>query len=307
MSVNFGLGYYYPSNVSVQTNSATYISNFQATLNGSLSNVNSAVANYVYFQWGTTTNYGSQSPQQAIGYARFFMQSIADLNSGTTYHFRAVAQGPYGIVYGQDMSFTTSGPSSGSSGNTSLSVTKKVINLSAGNLSWSNSVNASPSDVLEFAVTLQAGSQDVHNVIVRDVLPASLVYKGSLTLNNSNSSGDVTTGVNVGTVSANQSIVVTYQAQVASGGNFSFGTTTINNSLTVTSTEAGSQTGSATVVVNKSLVYGASAVSTGLTNYFLTDSFLLPLLIIIAGLWFWCSGRAEMLADKIKVRIHPVK
>jgi len=53
-------------------------------------------------------------------------------------------------------------------------------------------------------------------------------------------------------------------------------------------------------------VAGASTVSTGLTNNFLTDSFLLPLLLIAAGLWFYFSGEADMLADKLKSKMKRI-
>ena len=154
---------------------------------------------------------------------------------------------------------------------------------------------------MSFAVTLQANGQDVHNIMVRDVLPANLIYRGNLTVNtNSNYGGDITSGVNIGTVYAGQSVVVAYQTQVASTANFSYGATTLSNNATVTSSESGTQTAAATVMVNKSLVYGATTVSTGLTNNFLTDSFLLPLLLIILGLWFCFSGSALKFADKLK-------
>ena len=295
----------------VQTNYATYVSNFQATLNGTLSNYNynSSATNYIYFQWGTTTSYGSQTPQQLMGYSGTFMQNIENLNSGTTYHFRAVAQGNYGTVYGQDLTFTTSGSGNGNYyGNGSLTITKQVINLTSRNLNWSSSVNASPSDILSFAITLQANGQDLHNVTVRDILPATLIYRGNLSVNaNSSYGGDITSGVNIGTVYAGQAIVVAYQAQVAPAGNFSYGATTIANNATVTSTESGMQTSSATVIVNKTLVYGATTVSTGLTNNFLTDSFLLPLLIIVTGLWFYFSGEVYVFADWLKGKIQPIK
>lgn len=186
-----------------------------------------------------------------------------------------------------------------------LLVGKKVINLTSGNLSWQTSVNAKPLDVLSFAITLQAtGNQDIHNVYVRDVLPANLVYKGNLTVNtNSNYAGDITSGVNIGTVYVNQPVVVSYQAQSAGFQNFTFGTTTLSSNATITSTEAGAQTASATVMVNNSLVYGATTVSTGLTNNFLTDSFFLPMLLIVLGSWFYFSGRAYMFADWLKQKI----
>jgi hypothetical protein len=301
----------YNNSAFVQTNYATYISNFQATLNGTLFNNNfytTSSTNYTYFQWGTTTSYGNQTPQQILSYTGTFMQNIGNLNSGTTYHFRAVAQGNYGVVYGQDMTFTTTG---GFNSGSILSITKQAININSGNLNWSSLINANPSDTLSFAITLQADGQDVHNVMVRDVLPANLIYKGNLLVNtNSNYGGSITSGVNIGTVYAGQAVIVSYQVQVAPASNFSYGSSTLANNATITSNEAGTQTASATVIVNNSQVYGATtgptSVSTGLTNNFLTDSFLLPLSIIILGLWLLFSGNANKFANWLRVAIDRV-
>jgi hypothetical protein len=294
----------------VQTNYATYVSSSGATLNGSLQSFSYAT-NYVYFQWGTTTNYGSQTIQQTLGSNGTFMQVVGNLNSGTTYHFRAVAQSNYGTLYGQDMTFSTLGSNYYGSNNGYFSVNKQVMDINSGNLSWASSVNAKPSDILSFAITLQAGSQDVHNVVVHDILPANLIYKGNLIVNtNSNYGGDISSGVNIGTIYANQATVISYKVQVAPSGNFSYGATTLTNNAIITSNESGTQTGSATVIVNKSLVYGAStsdtasSVSTGLTNNFLTDSFFLPLLLLATGLWFYFSGEIYVFADKLKSKIR---
>jgi hypothetical protein len=116
---------------------------------------------------------------------------------------------------------------------------------------------------------------------------------------NSNYSGDITSGINIGTIPSGQTMIISYQAQVAPAENFSLGATTLNNNAIITSSEGGTQTSSASVFVNKSLVYGASTVSTGLTNNFLTDSFFLPLLIIALGLWLYFSGNIYYFADWI--------
>ena len=289
---------------SVQTNPATNIFNYQATLNGYLAipYISGNASNYVYFEWGTDLNYNNKSGRQYLS-SGSFSQVISGLYSNTTYHFRAVAQNNYGTIYGQDMIFYNSGggyyPGYGS-----LSVNKKVINLTSGNLIWSSSVTARPGDILSFAITLQPGTQDTHNVVTRDILPANLVYRGNVTINtNSNYSGNIISGINIGTVYANQPVVVAYQAQVAQATSINYGTTTLINSVTITSQETGTQTASVTVLVNNSLVYGAATVSTGLTNNFLTDSFLLPLLIIILGLWLYFSGNAIKFADWLNLKI----
>ena len=285
----------------VQTSSATNISNYQATLNGYLSNVGLYTSNYVYFQWGTTTNYGYQTNQQYLSYAGSFSQNIANLSANTTYHFRAVAQGNYGTVYGQDITFYTSG--SGYYGSGVLIVNKQIINFTSGNLNWATSQNASPSDTLGFAITLQTGHQDARNVNVRDILPNYLIYKDSQTITGySNYSGDITSGINFNTIPAGQIVIIGYQAQVAPAGNFSYGTSILNNNVTVTSNETGTTTDSATIYVNRSGTAGATYIPTGLTNNFFTDSFFLPLFLIILGMWFYFSGKAYKLADWLRGR-----
>lgn len=283
---------------SVQTNSATNISNYQATLQGNLAIPYISNNNYVWFQWGTTSSYGNETIHQSQN-SGTFSQNIANLSANTTYHFRAAAQNNNTIIYGQDMTFYTS---SSGSGNSMFLVSKKVVNLTSGNLNWSTSVNANPSDVLSFAITLQAtGNQDIHNVVVRDILPANLLYKGNMTVNaNLNYGGDPVTGINVGTITAGGIVVVAYQAQVAGYSVLPYGSSVLTNTATITSNETGSQTVSSSVLVNNSLVYAATIISTGMTNRFLTESFFLPMLLIVLGSWFYFSGRAYRFADWLK-------
>ena len=284
---------YNNGNFSVQTNYPTYVQNNSAILNGTLYG---STSSNVWFQWGTDTNYGSTSFQQSLSSGQF-MQQIANLNNNTTYHFRAVAQANNGqTIYGQDMSFNTNGSTiyNGNNNTGTLSVTKQVMNLSSGNLNWSTSASASPGDVLNFAVILHAtGGQDIHNVFIRDIMPANLIYKGSVTLNNAASSLDVTSGVNIGTIPAGGTQIVSYQAQVAP----STGISTLTNNATVTSTEAGTQTTSASVTVNNIAPSGPTYIPTGLTNNPVTDSFFWPILLIIMGSWFYFSGNIYKFSD----------
>ncbi len=288
-----------------QTNSATNVQNNQATLNGYEAG-GATYNNYVWFQYGTDTNYGNNTNQQTLNYSGSFTQNIANLSYNTTYHFRAVAESSGQTVYGQDMTFNSNGSNNNYYGNGSLSITKQVINLSSGNLAWQSSVNAKPGDVLSFAITLQAtGGQEIDNVFVRDNLPADLIYKGNMTVNASqNYSGNPASGINIGTIPAGGIEVIAYQAQVAPAANFIYGTTTLSNNATITSTEAGTQTASASVFVNNSLVYGAAtSVSTGLTNNPITDSFFLPMILIIFGSWFYFSGNVYKFSDWLGSRL----
>jgi hypothetical protein len=173
-------------------------------------------------------------------------------------------------------------------------------------------------------VTLQASGTEADNVIVRDTLPADLIYNNQLVVactggngnynnnnncnnNNYNSSGNIVSGVNLNTIEAGQTITITYQTQVAGSTSFAYGTTTLNNLVNATSSNTGYiPTASASVIVTRAGVLGASTVSTGLTNNFWTDSFFLPLLLTLIGIWMWRSGMffsiEKWLDNKSKVR-----
>jgi uncharacterized repeat protein (TIGR01451 family) len=179
-----------------------------------------------------------------------------------------------------------------------LLVTKTVKNLTS-NTVFSASTNANPGDTLMFMITLRADGQNVQNVFVRDTLPAGLIYQNQLIVARSNNynnnynnySGDIISGINLNTISASQTVTITYQAQVAGAQNFNFGTTTLTNNVYVTSSQSGyNPSSNASVFVTKTGVLGASTISTGLTNNFWVDSFLLPLLIALIGAWMWKSG-----------------
>jgi uncharacterized repeat protein (TIGR01451 family) len=248
---------------------------------------------YAWFQWGTSTSYGNETTHQNIGPNGSFSQIINTYGSNT-YHYRAVSQSSNGqMVYGQDMTFY---PGS-SYNNNSLTVNKTVRNMTTGNSNFSNTTYASPSDTLMFMITIQAaGNQDVQSVYVRDYLSNNLIYKNQLVVSGSNNwynnySGDITSGINLGTISSGQTITITYQAQVADAYNFSYGTTTLTSNTSVTSSNSGYiPTNNATVYVTRAGVLGASSISTGLTNNFWVDSFFLPLIIALLGLWMWRSG-----------------
>ncbi len=172
-----------------------------------------------------------------------------------------------------------------------VTVSKTVRNLSSGNLNWSSSISASPSDVLMFMITITtAGNQNISNITVRDVFPANLIYKNQLAVSGANYTGDINSIISLGTISANQTVTITYQAQVASAQHFNYGTTTLNNNVSVNSSNSGSNPlSNVSIVVVRTTTQGATSISTGLTNNFLADSFFLPTLIALIGLWIFKS------------------
>jgi len=91
----------------VITNAATNVTTSSGTLNGSLDP--HGLATTVFFQYGTTTSYGSATPiqNQTGNTYRNITANISGLAPHTTYHFRMVATNAGGTRMGGDSTFTT--------------------------------------------------------------------------------------------------------------------------------------------------------------------------------------------------------
>ena len=95
----------------LSTDSATSVTTNSAILNGTV-NPNGSSTTY-YFQYGTTTSYGSTTTSTSAGTGTSDVSvnaSLTGLTSEATYYFRIVATNSAGTTYGDDQTFTTSAP-----------------------------------------------------------------------------------------------------------------------------------------------------------------------------------------------------
>ena len=234
--------------------------NTSATLTWSSSNADSCVASGGWS--GTKSLSGSQS--------------TGNLTSSKTYTI--TCEGPRGSVsdsvrvsVGSDVAYE-------------FSVNKTIRNLSRGT-AYSDTVYAEPGEVLVVGMVVQAGSDLVSDVVVKDTLPGGLIYQGDLRVDNVLTSGNILTGLNLGTLAAGQKKTITFRADVASAGNFAFGQTELVNTASASSGNV-SRSDEAKVLVTRAAVAGiATKVPTGLTNNFFLDSFFLPLLLTLLIVW----------------------
>ena len=93
------------------TNPASSVGDSGARLNGTVT-PNGASTTW-YFEYGTTTSYGSKTSSTSAGSgtgATSVNATVSNLAAGTTYHFRVVATNGSGTATGSDQSFRTSGP-----------------------------------------------------------------------------------------------------------------------------------------------------------------------------------------------------
>jgi hypothetical protein len=170
---------------------------------------------------------------------------------------------------------------------TSLQVNKLVQNVSQGS-AYLDVVSANPGERVSFLIQVTVGSTGLQSIIVKDTLPSKIIYLGNLKIDNVSYSGDITSGLNIGDLSSNQTKTLTFDASIVDSTQFGIGTTTlINTVLVYNSLFAASDT--AKVLVYKATGAGPTNVPTGLSNNFFLDSFFLPLAIAFLIIWIFKS------------------
>jgi phosphodiesterase/alkaline phosphatase D-like protein len=116
----------------VTTNTATTVSATSATLNGAVNANGGSIT--VKFQYGTTTNYGSEvvaTPSPVNGTSLVSVSAVLNtLSPGAIYHYRIVAFNSDTTIYGANQTFITIGalPNANTAGATKIDSTFAVLN-----------------------------------------------------------------------------------------------------------------------------------------------------------------------------------
>jgi hypothetical protein len=169
-------------------------------------------------------------------------------------------------------------------GAVSPTVQKKVRNVSDGQTQYFDSIYADPSEVLEFQITIYAGS-GAQNLIIKDFLPAKIFLRpNSLKIDGVLTSGDITAGVSLGNLAPNQTKTITFLADIASADQFPFGQTNLPNTATIY-WNGNSISDSATIIVRKTGVLGAATQAP--TGFITNFSKYLPFPLIFSGVLIW--------------------
>ena len=145
---------------SVTTGAATSPTSSSIVLNGTIVSVGSYTAStYVYFQYGTTSSYGTDTAHQVETAAVGFNQIVNGLTSNTLYHVRAVLCYDTAYhVYGADVTFTTSslGPVLVSTG-TSINVTTSEATIQGTLVSMGDYSGTTVYAYFEYGTTISYG------------------------------------------------------------------------------------------------------------------------------------------------------
>lgn len=111
-----------------ETGSARNIGSTSATLEGQVS-PNGTPTSY-YFQYGTTTAYGSQTPTAGPlkgNASKSVSADVSGLRPSTGYHYRLVATSADGTSLGKDAAFTTAAPGSAPGGTVTISSNRSKV------------------------------------------------------------------------------------------------------------------------------------------------------------------------------------
>jgi hypothetical protein len=168
---------------SAVTGSATDVTSTSATLSGTVSPNGSEPA-VAYFEYGTTTAYGSVTTTVSVDAADTQVtRAISGLTPGTEYHFRIVASNSVGVTFGEDGSFVT--PANPAS---VVTLPATGVNSTSATLNGTVDPNGSPTTVFfqwgtsaaygntTAAVTLPAGDSAVPVSAVLSSLAPNTTY-----------------------------------------------------------------------------------------------------------------------------------
>lgn len=106
------------------TGNATGITQSAATVHGTATPAGEQTT--AWFQYGTTTAYGSTTPTEAIGSSEtptVVSADLASLSPGTTYHYQEVIETPTHLLYGADEAFSTQAGGGSPPGSTTVTPT----------------------------------------------------------------------------------------------------------------------------------------------------------------------------------------
>src|SRR5579864_7475952 len=117
------------SAVEAVTSAATNVTLTSATLNGSVNPFGHATT--WYFEYGTSTSYGTKTPLQSAGSgttSSSVSANVIGLKAGRTYHYRLVAMNTAGTAHGSDITFlTATAPTALTASATSIGATSATV------------------------------------------------------------------------------------------------------------------------------------------------------------------------------------
>jgi len=147
-------------------------------------------------------------------------------------------------------------------------VDKKVRNKTDGETTWRSSTNASPSDMLTYQITITAPNDSrLSNITIQDSMPDNIKWYGNEKINGKDLGHDMSKPLDLDDLNSGDSIEVTFDILLQEKAEFVYGATELVNRISVDGNNE-TENDSATIVVVKTAVAGATIVPTGALDNF---------------------------------------
>lgn len=258
----------------------------------------------VWFEWGKTSGYGQETPHISKYGKGEFSYTISNLENCQTYHYRAVVKHKNfdNKNYGEDKSFTTPCPAPKVLALVSPTITKRVRNISDGEIAPSKRIFADPNEILEFQIILNSGSGG-KNFRLKDNPPKGIsILKETLKIDGSSVAGDLENGISFGDLGENQTKTITFQAKVLGEEYFNFGSNSLTNTATLYFDNDQYSDSAEVIVVKKAIAGAVTAVPTGI------DGSKIFSLILFGGLFsfFFLKTHLSLLLEKLSFQTKKI-
>jgi len=242
------------------------------------SNTNYCVASNGWTGSKSTSNYESTAP-----------------NNQTTYTLTCYGNG--GQVT-QSLTLYVASPT------TTINFTKLGRNLSNGDRIYSKVIRVAQGDIIEFYLTVTAGSSsDLQNVVITDNLPSVFSYQNGTTKVDGITQIDTltTTGLSLGTISRGTSKTIVFQALSNNPGTYF----TYTNTAQVTASGVSTISDNATIIYG--LVAGASTIKTGAEDS-LWISFIISMGLAFL-IWYYVkfNPQGKLVFAKVENKIRDLR
>lgn len=283
------------SAVEAVTSAATNVTLTSATLNGSVNPFGHATT--WYFEYGTTTSYGTKTPLQSAGSGTSSISvsaNVTGLKAGKTYHYRLVAQNTAGTANGSDITFLTAAAPT--------AVTASAASVGAASATVSGSVNpngVATSWYFEYGTSTAYGS----------TTPPKNAGSGTSSVSVSALLSNLTAGTTY-----HYRLVAKSDAGTTRGADQSFATTGVTihaaavavvygNAVTLSGTVTSGQAGETVVVFSRPLGQGSFAsVATLLTTASGAWSYVARPKILTQ----YEAGWKSVTSAQVSVGVHPL-
>ncbi len=198
-----------------------------------------------------------------------------NLSSNAAYYYKVYAVGCDGGLYSfsgsqNSVASATTAPAvqnGSAASNQATSTTSSTVvleplarNITQGETSWQNSINANPDDDIEFNIIITPTVNPLNNVVVKSKISDKIGSVSDIKVGSEAYSGGIDS-VNVGTIATGTSKVITFKAKINSATDFDYGDNNVVSTIEASADGIAPASKDLTIDVTKGMELGAGVVN----------------------------------------------